>query len=279
MPDRIRLLLVDVGEVHAALVRRAVARRPDVELSSATSMLGGLEAAAVGRADCMLVGASADRVGGFVLVAELRRRERDVPAELPLAFVGFSPGEACKAFDLGAVDYVLNGTAQRLRLCVDRLCRVATDRRTAALAADLRRARDALAMRSALNPDRGLVVRNGRNHALVEVSRIDWISRVVGGVQVVASGRTFFHQGAIAELTELLANEGFVRLHASYLVSQRSIADLKRTDSGRLELVTKDGTSLPVSRARESSVRRLFATLPTSRPSEGRHVEVPSSLM
>ncbi|MBS2100174.1 LytR/AlgR family response regulator transcription factor [Carboxylicivirga linearis] len=72
----------------------------------------------------------------------------------------------------------------------------------------------------------------------------------------LTDGKSILISKTLKEFDELLCDKGFVRTHQSHLVNLKYIRSFEKNDGGYLKM--NNGTSVPVSRQRKSTVMDLF---------------------
>ena len=165
---------------------------------------------------------------GMELARILRRFARP-PA---IVFVTAYDDGAVDAFDLGVTDYVRKPVrAERLG---ESLRRVAGLRSVPAAVA-------------ALPPDEPAIpVELAGSTRMLPRSSVRWVEAQGDYARLHTAEASHLVRVSLATLAERWAGAGFVRIHRSYLVQLRLIAELRLTGSGYV--VAVDGVELPVSR-------------------------------
>jgi DNA-binding LytR/AlgR family response regulator len=164
---------------------------------------------------------------GMELARILRRFARP-PA---IVFVTAYDDGAVDAFDLGVTDYVRKPVrAERLG---ESLRRVAGAR---AVPASPGSGKDELSIPVELAGTTRMLPR----------SSVRWVEAQGDYARLHTADASHLVRVSLATLAERWADAGFVRIHRSYLVQLRLVAELRLTPSGYV--VAVDGTELPVSR-------------------------------
>ena len=167
---------------------------------------------------------------GMELARILRRFARP-PA---IVFVTAYDDGAVDAFDLGVTDYIRKPVrAERL---AESLRRVASLRAAAAPTPSPSRGADDLTFPVELAGTTRMLPR----------SAVRWVEAQGDYARLHTSDASHLVRVSLATLAERWADAGFVRIHRSFLVQLRLIAELRLTNSGYV--VTVDGAELPVSR-------------------------------
>jgi DNA-binding LytR/AlgR family response regulator len=164
---------------------------------------------------------------GMELARILRRFARP-PA---IVFVTAYDDGAVDAFDLGVTDYVRKPVrAERLS---ESLRRVADLRAAPALAASSKE-------------ELSIPVELAGTTRMLPRSSVRWVEAQGDYARLHTADASHLVRVSLATLAERWADAGFVRIHRSYLVQLRLVAELRLTHSGYV--VALDGTELPVSR-------------------------------
>lgn len=166
---------------------------------------------------------------GMELARVLRRFARP-PA---IVFVTAYDDGAVDAFDLGATDYVRKPVrAQRL---AESLRRVVGARRVPPQPAA-----------PAREEDPTIPIELAGTTRMLPRSAVRWVEAQGDYVRLHTTDGSHLVRVSLATLAERWADAGFVRIHRSYLVQLRLIAELRLVNSGYVVVV--DAAELPVSR-------------------------------
>ncbi|HEU4348838.1 MAG TPA: LytTR family DNA-binding domain-containing protein [Actinoplanes sp.] len=161
-------------------------------------------------------------------LARILRRFAHPPA---VVFVTAYDDGAVDAFDLGVTDYVRKPVrAERLAESL---------RRVAGL-----RAAPAPSARPVDEPT--IPVELAGTTRMLPRSSVRWVEAQGDYARLHTADASHLVRVSLATLAERWADAGFVRIHRSYLVQLRLVAELRLTQSGYV--VAVDGTELPVSR-------------------------------
>lgn len=155
---------------------------------------------------------------------------------------------ALRAFDVNAIDYLLKPFSQAR---FDEALARASQRLDRGLGAA---AEAAAAPSGAQYPSR-LVVRDGPNLTIVQVSDVDFFQGQDDYVEVFFRGRSCLLSQTLRSLEESLNPESFVRVHRSYLLNLARLVRLEPLGSSSRVAVLSDGRTLPVSRSGEARLR------------------------
>jgi two-component system LytT family response regulator len=264
----VRVLLAD-DEPPALLGLRSLlaAHAGVIVVGEAAGGRAAIEATRALAPDLLLLDVQMPEVDGFQVVERLLADPG--PAGVPLTiFVTAHDAHAVRAFEVGAADYLLKPVSDaRFALAMSRACAALAAGDPRALArrrlARVLAARDETGRATAPPVERAeyaarIVVRVGRNDVVVPVGEIDWVE-ADGYCAVVhqGGGRRFVIRQTLQALEEQLDPAAFLRVHRSAIVRIGAVGGLHhRPTSGRLDVVLRDGTRVPVSRGRQADVVR-----------------------
>lgn len=149
-----------------------------------------------------------------------------------IVFVTAYDDGAVDAFDLGVTDYVRKPVrAERL---AESLRRVVGARATPAPPSSVR------------DDEPSIPVELAGTTRMLPRSSVRWVEAQGDYARLHTADASHLVRVSLATLAERWADAGFVRIHRSYLVQLRLVAELRLTGSGYV--VAVDGTELPVSR-------------------------------
>ncbi|NIP60209.1 MAG: response regulator, partial [Gemmatimonadetes bacterium] len=158
---------------------------------------------------------------------------------------------AVKAFELGAVDYLVKPFGrERLLECLGRV--------------RVRLVGEGVAgERPGAGRPRGSVTRvfarKGEAIVPVPTAEIVRIDAETGGARIVTAEDAFSLSATLAEVEEMLDPEDFVRVHRSHVVNLKQVAAIERYDERRLRLELADGSSVVASRRGSAALRERIA--------------------
>ena len=158
---------------------------------------------------------------------------------------------AVTAFELGAVDYLLKPFGpSRLAAAVERV-RGAIGQ---PLSVDpIERLSGALGG----GPITRLFARIGNAIVPIPVDRVSWLEASGDYVAVHVDGSRHLLHVSLSSLVARLDPRRFAQVHRAHAVNLDHVREFKRDARGNLEAELKDGTRVPVSRARAQEVRSL----------------------
>jgi two-component system LytT family response regulator len=158
---------------------------------------------------------------------------------------------AVTAFELGALDYLLKPFgADRLESALERI--------RAAVGEPAPTTMERLADAWGQGPISRLFVRNGRNIVPIAVTSVTHFEAVGDYVSVHAGAAHLLHL-SLGRLEKRLDAERFVRIHRAHIVNLDHVATFFRQLDGQVIARMRDGTKLPVSRARAKELREMVS--------------------
>ncbi|MEO8622154.1 MAG: response regulator [bacterium] len=237
-----RALIVDDEAPARAKIRRMLSAEPDVEIVGEAST-GREGVAAIKRTlpDVVFLDIQMPGLDGFGVIDALERD--DAPY---IVFVTADDAQALRAFEVGAVDYLLKPfTPQRFGQVLERARARTTER----------------APHTAVAPatflKRILVTDNGRAHFL-PVDRIDVVEAERNYVQLTGAGSVFRLRATIASLQERLDPAQFLRINRSTLVRLDAVRSMHEWSHGDYRVVMQDGTEHSWSRRYRAGAEKSF---------------------
>jgi two-component system LytT family response regulator len=243
----VRVLIVDDELPARAKVRRLLSGAADVEIAGEAAT-GRQAVAAIKRLspDLVFLDIQMPGLDGFGVLDEVAH---DAPY---VVFVTASDQAAIRAFEVGAVDYLLKPfTPARFERVLER----ARER-----IAGLGPAPDSPPQRESSGPAflrRILVVENGRA-LFLSVDRIDRIEAERNYVRLFSMDGVSRLRATIASIEERLDPAQFLRINRSTLVRLDAVKDMHEWSHGDYRVVMRDGTELIWSRRYRSAAERIF---------------------
>jgi len=231
--DRAFLRALAVDDEPPALDELAYLLRADPRVARVHTAADATEALRVLRdtdVDVVFLDIRMPGLDGMELARVLRRFARP-PA---IVFVTAYDDGAVDAFDLGVTDYVRKPVqAERL---AESIRRVVTSRVVPTHPAGLTRVDD----------DPTIPVELAGTTRMLPRSAVRWVEAQGDYARLHTADGSHLVRVPLATLADRWADAGFVRIHRSYLVQLRLIAELRLANSGYVVVV--DGAELPVSR-------------------------------
>jgi DNA-binding LytR/AlgR family response regulator len=228
--ERAFLAVLAVDDEPPALDELAYLLRSDDRVAAVHTAGDATEALRVLRdteVDAVFLDIRMPGLDGMELARVLRRFARP-PA---IVFVTAYDDGAVDAFDLGVTDYVRKPVrGERL---AESLRRIAGNRPAPAVTAPA-------------GDDLTIPVELAGTTRMLPRAAVRWVEAQGDYARLHTADASHLVRVSLATLAERWADAGFVRIHRSFLVQLRLIAELRLTNSGYVVVV--DGTELPVSR-------------------------------
>jgi two-component system, LytTR family, response regulator len=244
-----RVLIVDD---EPAARRRLQIMLEELDIEVAGEAANGLAALALVREhhpDVVLLDIAMREVDGFDVVRHL-----EDPKPLVIFQTAYDE-HALRAFDVGAVDYVLKPvTLDRLQRALGSARERLEGRRGQSLSDDVLRQLRAELARHAPAPSRRLLVREGTGHRLVAFDDILCLRAANRLAIAVTAARSFPTHYQLHELEERTAGV-FLRASRSELVNRTHIVGYQSEVDGSAVLMLSDRSRVRVSRRRAAEVR------------------------
>jgi two-component system, LytTR family, response regulator len=241
----LRALIVDDEAPARAKLRLLLGAEGDVDVVGEAST--GREAVAAikrSRPDVVFLDIQMPGLDGFAVLETIG--VADVPY---VVFVTADDTQAIKAFEVGAVDYLLKPfTPTRFEQVVDRA-------RNRLAAPDVAQG-PASAAPGFLR--RLLVVDNGRALFLA-ADRIDRVEAERNYVYLHSGGERYRLRATLASIADRLDPAQFLRVNRATVVRLDAVASMTEWAHGDFKVVMKDGTELIWSRRYRAAAERLFS--------------------
>lgn len=254
MSSKIRVLIVD----DESLARRGIRRL----LESETNFVVEGEAANGKEAIEEILRLSPDLVFLDIqmpLLNGLELVETLDPGPLPeIVFVTAYDEHAVRAFEAGAIDYVLKPinphrftkTLERVRRRIGSGGEKLLENKIADLLTNLVPAADIHLQRIAIRKDERI--------SFLNVDQIDWISSRGNYIEVHSKGNCFLVRETISGVEKKLDPREFLRIRRAIIVRVESVKELHTLFHGAFGVVLKDGTELTTSRRYRKNVENFL---------------------
>ncbi|HEY2629244.1 MAG TPA: LytTR family DNA-binding domain-containing protein [Usitatibacter sp.] len=175
---------------------------------------------------------------------------REVRHQASVVFTTAYARHAVAAFELGALDYLLKPFGEeRLHATLDRV--------RAALGAPSASALDRFTEAMGRGPLSRLFIRTGRSIVPLAASDVAWFSATGDYVTAHAGAAKHLLHLSLNHLEERLDPRRFTRIHRTSIVNLDLVVAFRTEPGGGLNAEMRDGTRLPVSRARARELRAL----------------------
>jgi len=252
----VRAVIVDDEPAARRGVRLLLSRDPEITVVGEAA--DGIEAVDLirrERPEMVFLDVQMPGVDGFEV---LRRVEG--AASVAVVFVTAYDEHAIKAFEINAVDYVLNPYEdERFFAAVRRAKTELRGRDAEALALRLARLlqhveREAAGSTQESKPAGGehrsdrILLKSSGEIFLLKADEIDWIEAEGDYMKFHASGKTHLLRETMARLESRLDPRRFIRIHRSTIVNIDRVRKLTPAFAGEYAVVLGDGTKLRLSR-------------------------------
>lgn len=228
-------------------------RQPQVE--SVLEARNGREAIALireQRPDLVFLDVQMPRTDGFAVVHAIGAERMP-----PIIFVTAHDQYAIRAFEIAAIDYLLKPvTEERFELAFKRAIGRLRDASHEDATKQLMAMLDAIA-----NPPRQperFAVRSGENTLFVPINEVDWIEAFQNYVRLHAGPATYLLHVPLNTIEGVLDSNRFLRIHRSYIVNVRRIAQLWSIAHGQYAVELKSGQRLQSGRTYNERIRRAL---------------------
>lgn len=227
-----RILIVDDESLAVSRLQRMLNTLGFTAIQTASSAEEALSHVAHARFDVAFLDISMEGMDGIELGYALRYRHPDLAIIYQTAY----DAHALKAFDVGAVDYLLKPyTAEMLSRSIERV----------KLSSDPKEVR--------------LISKAGENHYLLTPSEIFYVKADLSEVIFRTAKGFSYYPKKISDVETLLEPHGFLRIHRSYLINLDTIAGMETIDQSRIRF-TFSGIQDAIESSKEGAkqFRHLF---------------------
>ncbi len=244
MSNKIRVLIVDDEPLARRGIRQLLESETDVEIAG--EACNGREAVSsieTYAPDLVFLDIQMPLLDGFALVEKLGAEN------LPeIVFVTAYDEHAIRAFEAGAIDYVLKPiNAERFQKTLERVRRrvfsgenKSLENKLADLLNHLKPAEENYLQR--------IAVKENERIRFLNVEKIDWISSQGNYIEVHTGREKFLLRETMDGIESKLNPKEFVRLRRSVIVRIEQIKELQLLFNGEFEVVLKNSTLLTSSR-------------------------------
>lgn len=263
MPDALRILAVDDEPLALRRVELLLQRIPGVELvGKATNGPEALLHIEEHKPDVALLDIKMAGMTGFDLVDSL------AGPHVPLViFVTAFDEFASRAFDVGAVDYVLKPVELgRLAAAVERarqsISALDAEERLAELREVVAALRAQARDRAATRYETELWAERRNEFVRIRVADLDWVAAERDYVRLHAHGHSYLLRETITNIAARLDPEMFIRVRRSALVRVDRVTGIRKAGYGDFRVTLADGEEIRVGRTYVSKIRSLIAPRP-----------------
>jgi len=242
MSTRIKALIVDDEPLSRRAVRQLLTRHADfIVVGECADSDAAREAANSAKPDVMFLDVRMPGLSGLDLA---RGNDETLPL---VVFVTAFDEFALPAFEVDAVDFLRKPITQgRFDAAVNRVReRIRLLYGTSSGASDQTRFVERL------------VTRVRDQDILIPLDEVDHIAADDVYAIVHSKGRRYLVRAALGTLEKQMDPAAFIRVHRSHIVAAASVASVRRTGPHRM-LVLRDGSTVPVSRRRQSQLVALL---------------------
>lgn len=248
----LRTLIIDDEPVAREILREELQTITGVEIvGEADNGLIALEMITASRPDMVLLDLQMPEMGGLDLVRNLTV-ETSFPS---IVIVTAWDQYAIRAFDAGAVDYLLKPVSrERLLQAVEKV------RRTSARQAVERVAQlQEIAISRDDLPSRKIIARAGAEYILLAASEVYAFQAEGDLVWILTAKNKYLATQTLKALEERLRNSSFRRIHRGALVNLDHVRKMSTLSSQRWLVTLNNRTEFIVSKRQASGIRQLLS--------------------
>ena len=274
----LRVMIVDDEAVARSRLRRLLAAHADVAIAGeAADGRSALDAILAHRPDLVFLDVRMPELDGFEVLAELSPHE--IPA---VVFVTAFSDHAPKAFDVGALDYLLKPydperLAQTLTRVRERRRDPGAESSKQLLSAIETLTREQRALRSALGArgatvtaprpgterlqERILVTRRGHG-VFVTLTDVDYVESAGNYIKLHVGTESHRLRVRLSDMEQRLDPTRFARIHRTVIVNITRVAEIQPWFSGDAIVMLTNGAKLRLSRHYRTAIESMFGLPP-----------------
>ena len=260
MPDHVRIFAVDDEPLALRRIELLLGRISGVELvGKALSGADALDAIDDLRPDVLLLDIKMAGLTGFDVV------ERLSGPYVPLViFVTAFDKFASKAFEIGAVDYVLKPVEyDRLSAALERarrsLSAIDAEDRLAELRDVVAALREQSGAAESKRYESEIWAERRNEFVRIRVDDLDWVAAERDYVRLHAAGQSYLLRETLSSLEARLDPDDFVRVRRSALVRTDRVTGIRKAGYGDFRIGLTDGSEIRVGRTYVAKIRKLIA--------------------
>lgn len=226
----IKCLIVDDESLAREAIKVYIEKMPELELTAeCENAIQAMSSLRNNRVDLIFLDIEMPEIDGITFLQMLK----NIPGVI---FTTAYRNYAVDAFDLDVIDYLLKP--------------ISFERFVSAVNKFYERTNKTVGALTEINkkPVNYLNVKANRKTYIVDISKIRYIESLKDYVKIVCSDKTIISHDSLSNLENLLNDNGFIRIHRSFIVS------LDKIESFDAESVFLENKELPISRTYKKTV-------------------------
>jgi len=247
----LKTLIVDDEPIARRVLREELELIPGVEvMGEADNGAAALDQIARHRPDLVLLDLQMPAMSGFEVVSGIRRGSHMPVIVIVTAYDNY----AVKAFEAGAIDYLLKPVAQeRLREAVERASRV-SERQVAERLAQLQ---EVAAPAPGPRPKK-IVGRVGEEYFLLDAGEVVAFQAEGDLVWIYTARKKYLAMQNLKVIEQRLSRSGFERIHRNALINVNHVRKISSLSSQRWLITLSNDQEFIASKRRAHGVRQLL---------------------
>lgn len=229
-----KILIVDDEALALARLKRMLGTLGYEDIVEADNAMSALEAVKENNFDLVLLDINMPQTSGLELGYELRYLQED----LAIIFQTAYDEHALKAFDIGAVGYLIKPfSMEQLQQSIERV-----------------------KLESKNDTKFRLMSKNGENYYLFKPEDIYYVKADLSEVMLRSAKGFSYYAHKISDLEKQLLGHDFVRIHRSYLININKIKEMETIEQSKLRFSFQDiSDQIESSKDGAKSFRRQFS--------------------
>jgi two-component system, LytTR family, response regulator len=244
---KLKTIIVDDEELARSIVREYLEKYEDIRIvAECANGFEAVKAVSEHSPDLLLLDIQMPKINGFELLELLQ----DPPAVI---FITAYDEFALRAFEVHAVDYLLKPFSE------ERFAEALSRAKTRLTEAERGSYKPILeAVRKDGPPPERILIKDGPHVHVVPLGTIDYFEAKDDYVAIKAGGKRYLKQKRLTDIEKELQGTQFIRTHRSFIVNVERIMKIELYAKDSRIATLRDGTKIPISRARYDSLKQVF---------------------
>jgi len=211
-----KILIVDDEELARARLKRILGTLQIKEIDEASNADEAIEIVKKSKYDVVFLDINMPQISGLELGYELKYLD----ANISIIFQTAYEEHALKAFDIGAIDYLVKPySIEQVKEAIARVQKIAEDRK---------------------GDDLRILSKTGESYLLLKPEDIYYVKADLSEVIIRSEKGFSYYAQKISDLEEKLKPYNFVRVHRSYLVNINEIKEIQTIEQSKLRFSFKN---------------------------------------
>jgi two-component system, LytTR family, response regulator len=244
---KINAVIVDDEELARSIVREYLEKQEDITIvAECANGFEAVKAVSEYSPDLLLLDIQMPKINGFEVLELLQ-------APPAVIFITAYDEFALKAFEVHAVDYLLKPfSEERFGEALSRAKTRLSETKHGSYKPVLE------SVRKGGPPPERILIKDGSNVHVIPLEMIDYLEAKDDYVAIKTGGKTFLKQKRLTDIEKEFEGTRFIRTHRSFIVNIEKIVKIELYAKDSRIATLRDGTKIPISRARYDSLKKVF---------------------